>query len=579
MISQPEKTPQRHRHSSESYDEKCERRHETRENLRRRNNVTTCRSIGKHNKKEAEEQSQSPRQREFLRRRNLVTEEGKKPRKPLPGAQDPLGQTNATHFPQDPSSLVHLRSAAPFQHPWSCCVFPHAHHQLGLSTPLRLGSLCSCTVSSENTSSKGISTDTQGTQTLTNSSAKTKDSSQQTDCGIAVLNKEIVQLSNYLKEALHRELLLKQKMVILQELFSTLLQASEKSWQVPDDYTKKIQLCKYPHSCNWQNCLKRVFQYGQLNEEKLKCKLRALENQLQACTQSYSKERVKKILIEMEDQKQTYEQKAKEALQKMLEDKLQVEQQLQNSQRSLAVTKEDCALWKEHYNTLKAEWTEMTKAHTELKNNLHILQSKLQQADTQNEQLHLALRNLENEHAELRLRISVLQEDNKLKAEHISVIEGKLQKEQNQKITLEATISHLHTLLQNQTNEQKTPEAMVQKKDQVLTSQTPPLTPATGKQNAPLEHPEEEGEESLKDEMQKRTSQLTAKENECTELRLELEALSDEYRSCLTKLRQCRDELNQFQSKWPKRQQGNWIPLLVVAIAMAIAAFLANYVP
>lgn len=36
------------------------------------------------------------------------------------------------------------------------------------------------------------------------------------------------------QEALHRELLLKQKMVILQELFSTLLQASEKSWQVPE---------------------------------------------------------------------------------------------------------------------------------------------------------------------------------------------------------------------------------------------------------------------------------------------------------------------------------------------------------
>uniref|UniRef100_A0A8C3KRN1 TRAF3 interacting protein 3 n=1 Tax=Calidris pygmaea TaxID=425635 RepID=A0A8C3KRN1_9CHAR len=141
-----------------------------------------------------------------------------------------------------------------------------------------------------------------GTQTLTNPSAGVKDSSQQTDCGIAVLNKEMLQLSNYLKEALHRELLLKQKMVILQELFSTLLQASEKSWQ------------------------------GQLNEDKLKCKLQALENQLQACTQSYSKECVKKILIEMEDQKQTYEQKAKEALQKMLEDKLQTEQQLQNSQ-------------------------------------------------------------------------------------------------------------------------------------------------------------------------------------------------------------------------------------------------------
>lgn len=31
------------------------------------------------------------------------------------------------------------------------------------------------------------------------------------------------------------------------------------------------------------NCL--IFPQGQLNEDKLKCKLRALENQLQACTQ------------------------------------------------------------------------------------------------------------------------------------------------------------------------------------------------------------------------------------------------------------------------------------------------------
>ncbi|XP_010283071.1 PREDICTED: TRAF3-interacting JNK-activating modulator, partial [Phaethon lepturus] len=117
---------------------------------------------------------------------------------------------------------------------------------------------------------------------------------------------------------------------------------------------------------------------GQLNEDKLKCKLRALENQLQACTQSYSKECVKKILIEMEDQKQTYEQKAKEALQKMLEDKLQTEQQLQSSQRSLAAAREDLAFWKEHYTALKAELTKMTTAHTELESSFHVLQSELQ---------------------------------------------------------------------------------------------------------------------------------------------------------------------------------------------------------
>ncbi|XP_026720130.1 TRAF3-interacting JNK-activating modulator isoform X2 [Athene cunicularia] len=413
----------------------------------------------------------------------------------------------------------------------------------------------------------------------------------------------MVQLSNYLKEALHRELLLKQKMVILQELFSTLLQASEKSWQ------------------------------GQLNEDKLKCKLRALENQLQACTQSYSKECVKKVLIEMEDQKQTYEQKAKEALQKMLEDKLQTEQQLQNSQRNLAATREDLAFWKEHYTTLKAELTKMTAAHTELENSLHAVQSQLQRADAQNEQLRRALGSLQSEHAALHLRASTLREDNDLKAEHIDAIKDELQKEQNQKATLEATISHLHNLIQSQTNEQKTQEVTVQRKDQVFTMQTPPLTPAKEKQNALLERPEEEeGEESLKDEIQKRTSQLTAKENEvhteaegaeakppghgsararakrcsgcgrpaalgaygsegtppangpllclqCRDLRSELEALSEEYRSCLTRLRQCRDELNRFQSKQAQRRRGHWIPLLVAVTAMAIATFLASYRP
>ncbi|XP_074781390.1 TRAF3-interacting JNK-activating modulator isoform X2 [Athene noctua] len=526
MISQPERARPRPRRANESYDEKCERRHETRENLRRRNNATTCRHLGRG----VEEPSQSPRQREFLRRRNLASDAGR----------TVLGQEPEARAPPDRSSRVYQRPPVLLQHPWSCPTFPPAHCCLGI--PLD--------ISAEAMARRGASVNTQGTQTLANPSAGAKDSSQQTDCGIAVLNKEMVQLSNYLKEALHRELLLKQKMVILQELFSTLLQASEKSWQ------------------------------GQLNEDKLKCKLRALENQLQACTQSYSKECVKKVLIEMEDQKQTYEQKAKEALQKMLEDKLQTEQQLQNSQRNLAATREDLAFWKEHYTTLKAELTKMTTAHTELENSLHVVQSQLQRADAQNEQLRRALGSLQSEHAALHLRASALREDNDLKAEHIDAIKDELQKEQNQKATLEATISHLHNLIQSQTNEQKTQEVTVQRKDQVFTTQTPPLTPAKEKQNALLERPEEEeGEESLKDEIQKRTSQLTAKENECRDLRSELEALSEEYRSCLTRLRQCRDELNRFQSKQAQRRRGHWIPLLVAVTAVAIATFLASYRP
>uniref|UniRef100_A0A8C9FTT4 TRAF3 interacting protein 3 n=1 Tax=Pavo cristatus TaxID=9049 RepID=A0A8C9FTT4_PAVCR len=140
---------------------------------------------------------------------------------------------------------------------------------------------------------------------------------------------------------------------------------------------------------------------------------------------SYSKECVKKILIEMEDQKQTYEQKAKEALQKMLEDKLQAEQQLQNSQRCLAVTREDLALWKEHYTMLKSEWAQMAKAHSELKSNLHTLQSQLQVHQTpMNKELCQALDLLQHEHAELQQHADTLQKDNQLQAKHICNIEG-----------------------------------------------------------------------------------------------------------------------------------------------------------
>ncbi|XP_071435019.1 TRAF3-interacting JNK-activating modulator [Pithys albifrons albifrons] len=370
MTSQPRWARPQRRRLGESYDEKCERRHETREKLRRRNNVTTCRCPPRG----AEQPLHNPRQREFLRRRNLASDAGR-----TLWRQEPEEQ-----IPPDSSSRVEPRPTVLLQNSWSCPTFPPA--QSHLSIPL--GS------PADAIPGQGDSVNTQGTQTFVNPREGVKDSSQQTDCGIAVFNKEMVQLSNYLKEALHRELLLKQKMVILQELFSTLLEASEKSWQ------------------------------GQLNEDKLKCKLRALENQLQACTQSYSKECVKKILIEMEDQKQTYEQKAKEALQKMLEDKLQAEQQLQNSQRSLAAMREDLAFWKEHDTALKAELTKVTMAHTELKDSFHSLQSELQRADAQTEQLRQALQSLQGEHAALHQQANALRQDNDLKAEHISAMEG-----------------------------------------------------------------------------------------------------------------------------------------------------------
>lgn len=59
---------------AESYEAKCERRQETRENRRRRRNETTCRQPGKVLRTQHKERLQGARQLQFLKRRNLEEE-------------------------------------------------------------------------------------------------------------------------------------------------------------------------------------------------------------------------------------------------------------------------------------------------------------------------------------------------------------------------------------------------------------------------------------------------------------------------------------------------------------------------
>ncbi|KFO19673.1 TRAF3-interacting JNK-activating modulator [Fukomys damarensis] len=347
---------------AESYEVKCERRQEMRESRRLRPNVTTCRQVGRAWRTQQREQLQRARQLQFFRKRNLEAEKGQA--QPLRASEQghcrSAGQaaqvgpgggekcvlkvtikqlsvtgTSPTAFPtqsRPPSSVHrdladHCGALPPRDSPTRR---PPKHH-------------------------RGTQTKAEDTQP-----AIKNDASQQTNCGVAVLDKEIIQLSEYLKEALQRELVLKQKMVILQDLLSTLIQASDRSWK------------------------------GQLNEDKLKGRLRSLENQLYACTQALPM------------------------------------------------------------------WT--TKPSLEVE-----------------------------------------------------------------------------------------PESTGKDKDW-----------------------------DLRDQLQKKTLQLQAKEQECTELHSELDSLSDEYLSCLQKLQDCREELNHSQQLPPTRQCGRWLPILMVVIAAALAVFLAN---
>uniref|UniRef100_A0A8C6X8K4 TRAF3 interacting protein 3 n=1 Tax=Naja naja TaxID=35670 RepID=A0A8C6X8K4_NAJNA len=502
MITGFSKSPGQKGPQPESYEEKYERRCKKHESLLRRNNRTTCRLIGK----EAKGPAQSPRQKEFFRRRNLTTEELGRTKMMLPpGKKKTLFPVNCSDNLGEIPPQTYLNYLSNIQ--------PHTksiQHNFSNIFPL--------SKSSQAMPVMNVPKNCKGTQTTKEQSSEKKNSCQQTDCGTAVLDKEIIQLSNYLNEALHRELVLKQKMVILQELLAMLLEAAEKSWK------------------------------GQFNEDKLKCRLSVLENQLQICTQNYSKRGLKRILLEMEDQKQNYEQKVKESLQKLLEEKTQAQKQFQNAQRALIVATDDCSLWKDQLDNLKKDWSQLTDQHSEVKNKLHVLENKLQWSDTQNSQLQQALKDMENDRANLYSRIDNLQEEKILIMQYLDEVEGKLRTEKDQKLILEATTEHLQK--------------------QIATVPNKVLSWVTSKQNAQSED-QGEKESSLREELQKRTSQLAAKKKECTDLCHKLEILNNEYCSCLANLQHFH-EFKHSQSKQAQRNHDHWIPIIIVIMVTAL---------
>ncbi|XP_059003048.1 TRAF3-interacting JNK-activating modulator isoform X2 [Mustela lutreola] len=593
MISPDPRPSPRLARWAESYEAKCERRQETRESRRCRPNVTTCRQVGKARRLQQREQLQRARQQEFFRRRNLEVEEKGKAQSPRAKERGPSRRPGQPTDLKEPLSCAHRISCPRQQVSDTSSEIFHTqrHPPSGTWRDLPDRPSQARDFSPKDSPTKKPPQHHRGTQTKAEAAQPTikNDASQQTNYGVAVLDKEIIQLSEYLKEALQRELVLKQKMVILQDLLSTLIRASDSSWK------------------------------GQLNEDKLKGKLRSLENQLYTCTQNYPPWGMKKVLLEMEDQKNNYEQKAKESLQKVLEEKMSAEQQLQSTQRSLALAEQKCEEWRSQYEALKEDWRNLGAQHRELESQLHVLQSKLQSsssmesvpnlrrstdlplcwtpslqgADSRDLQMNQALRLLENEHQELQAKIEHLQGDRDLYSSDTLHLQDQLKRSEEEKLALVAQVQQLQGLLQNQSSQLQEQEKLLTKKvigpclrgvDLTITENLaafldqalPVWSPKPSHYEVEPEGTGKEKEWDFRDQLQKKTLQLQAKEKECKELHSELDNLSDEYLSCLRKLQHCREELNQSQQLPPRRQCGQWLSMLMVMIAIALAVFLAK---
>ncbi|KAL8179106.1 UNVERIFIED_CONTAM: hypothetical protein K2H54_060079 [Gekko kuhli] len=245
----------------ESYEDKYERRQEKHENLRRRNNITICRLVAKCPSKKPKEILQSPRQKEFFKRRNLINEEqGNKQVKSPPSKEASLVLENKMEEFAKVSSGRFMRSSPTIQVSWNNStshLSPNKSVEQSFSDGLERSNFNSWWIPSENKATVKVSKSCKGTQTINESSALKKTSSQQTEGGegsfcqlllpaaysqFAPILKEYVMGGSKKaavrggEEALHRELLLKKKLMILQELLAMLLQTAEKSWKVPDGH-------------------------------------------------------------------------------------------------------------------------------------------------------------------------------------------------------------------------------------------------------------------------------------------------------------------------------------------------------
>ncbi|XP_075709836.1 TRAF3-interacting JNK-activating modulator [Rhinoderma darwinii] len=564
MVTKNGTSPVRQKIDTENFEEKYDRRLEFHETLRSRHNATSCRQDNpswskqqerhsprvqerhsprvqerhspreqeRHSPREQERHSpreqerHSPREQEFFRRRHIWTDESDKQIRSPPKSNKYIRHSSTKQ------NAIQMENKD--EEVSTSCQFSWHHNSSKtnlLDFRTKISEPCLEAVHSR-TKNNDVTKRERGVQTIQEKTAicLKKDSSQQTDSAIAVLNGELLQLSEYLVEALHRERKLKKKLCVLQELLSVLVQTSEKSWM------------------------------AQLNEDHLNGKVANLENQLFYYTQSFPKTSVKKLLLEMEEHKMKYQEKAKESLQKLSDDKIATERQLQNVQMSLSVSSDECELWKEEYEKLKADWIELSNKHCELKNEMNIFQSKTQcvgSQESQCQQLHNLIKRLEKEQIELQALNDHLQEDNELQKEQLSSLQVRLRYSEEQKLEMQKQMNTLQSDL----------ATLQQRNFSDFTRDTTTLQLG--------ESPEEELQN---DQLNALTEKLMSQEKECTGLEAELELITGEYQSCQRKLKQCREELKGISRRKPKRSCCFWMSGFMVILAAVMAFLFSNHI-
>ncbi|XP_053481179.1 TRAF3-interacting JNK-activating modulator [Ictalurus furcatus] len=451
------------------YDLKVERRAVKHRNLAERNNITTCRSPTRDvDTKWIKNELHRKRQDEFSKRRpadcsvnallsprsrrNYAKEEGRVTQMSTSYRRpklSPVKQSVSTASLNNENTLKHDRVAAVLD----------SLHQRGKARQER-----------------ALLRDI--TQLTNNRTLHT--ASVQTESGTAtVKDEDVQQLATYLEEALYREEVLKKKLTALQRSTSTLLHSTELLWKTRCD------------------------------EDLLKNKIKTLEAQLQLCMKRVPQDGLKKVVLKMESQKEEYEKKALEAIQKATEENSEAQSKLQNLQEALQVARAESVRWQKLYEELRESSNMLRKSQEQCTDQLQQLQNQFQRSRVNEQSLREQCDILQQDEAELRTAVLLLEQDNHTLREQ-----------------LEKFTENSHRSWNNITDLHKQEHKSYQ---------------FDGMDN------------SLAEQLHQAKQRLSLKDKECVELKAELEALEQECYSYQTRLAQCRDELNTLSARNSRR--------------------------
>ncbi|XP_067124661.1 sarcolemmal membrane-associated protein-like isoform X3 [Centruroides vittatus] len=172
---------------------------------------------------------------------------------------------------------------------------------------------------------------------------------------------DLYQLSQYLQEALHREQILENKLITLQKVMSSTQEASDNGWK------------------------------ALIDEDRLLSRIETLESQLQACSRNFSDDKVREEIIKLQEEKDKYQNIAKESLRKVLQEKLEAIRKVQDLENTLSNTEEKCSHLREVYDNREKELRLLTEKNDKNHKEIIDLNKKLQEAEEKHEEANLKL--------------------------------------------------------------------------------------------------------------------------------------------------------------------------------------------